>query len=226
MTFVPCGSIRMSKRTLSGIGPAAVAALALLTLTSCASWKRVENKTASDPFERVSATLQADVDTVRQTLLDLPRTPHHSDDMLPGFPDLDLFLVAPHGDPSFPDDGSIRVNLNRSPWMETYLGLPPQERTQDIYLYIVTDLFWPSDHIYEEGPAKFYSDFIIHFEATSDTTTRVEVIEYLPRIWVGKSFQLGAHGPCMCRDQRWVEQTKGDRSALLQEIRNALREES
>lgn len=195
-----------------------------LSFVSCASWKQIEHRTDSDPFERISAEAPADLDTVRQMLLDLPRTPHHSEDILPGFPALDLFLVAPHGDPIFPDDGSIRVNLDRSPWMETYLALPENARAQDIYLYAVTDLFWPSDYIYEGKPAKFYSDFIIHIEATSETATQVEVFEFLPRIWVGKSFQLGAHGPCMCRDQRWVAQTKGDRVAVIQEIQDAIRE--
>lgn len=224
MTFASGGSTRMTSRSLSHSTSVLAAIYLALSFMSCASWKQIDNNADSDPFERISAEVSADLDTVRQMLLDLPRTPHHSEDILLGFPALDLFLIAPHGDPIFPDDGSIRVNLDRSPWMETYLALPDRDRAQDIYLYAVTDLFWSSDHTYEGTPAKFYSDLIIHFEATSDTTTQVEVFEYLPRIWVGKSLQLGAHGPCMCRDQRWVEQTKGDRVALLQEIQDALRE--
>lgn len=212
----------MNSRVLGRFSGLPVVLCSVLSLVSCASWKQVEKNVDSDPFERVSATLQADIGTVRQTLLDLPRTPHHSEDILPSFPDLDLFLVAPHGDPIFPDDGSMRVNLDRSPWMQTYLALPENTRAQDVYLYAVTDLFWPSDYAYEGTPAKFYSDFIVHLEPASDTTTQVEVFEYLPRIWIGKSFQLGAHGPCMCRDQRWVDQTKGDRLALLQSVREAV----
>jgi hypothetical protein len=207
---------------LPGIALAPISVLAIVSLSSCESWKRIERKTASDPFERVVATFQTDVDTVRKTLLELPRIPHHSQDILDRFPELGVFSVAERGDPIFPGDGAIRVNLDRSPWLEIYLGLPESTRTQDLYLYSVMDLFWPSEYIYQDKPAKFYSDFVLHLEPVDDTATRAEVFEYLPRIWVGKSFQLGAHGPCMCWDQRRVEQTRSDRVALLQAIEEAI----
>ncbi len=208
--------------SLSAIAKASMAVLALLSLSSCESWKRIDRKTASDSFERVSGILQADVDTVRKTLLALPSVPHHSADILDRFPGLEILLVASAGDPIFLDDGSMRVNLDRSPWLKTYLGLPQEARAQDLYIFSVTDLFWPSEFIYQDEPAKFYSDFIVHLEPVSHAATRAEVFEYLPRIWVGQSFQLGAHGPCMCRDQRWVEQTKSDRVALPQAIDDAI----
>lgn len=206
----------------SALGLATV--LVVLSLSSCASWKTVERTADSDPYERVAATIEADIDTVRETLLELPRILHHSGDILDHFPETGMLSVASTGeeDRIFPDDGAIRVNLDRSPWLQTYLGLPADARAQDLYLYSVTDLFWPSEYIYQGRPAKFYTDFVLHLEPASDTATRVEVFEYLPRIWVGKSFQLGAHGPCMCRDQRWVEQTKQDRVALLAAIRGAV----
>jgi len=170
----------------------------------------------------VETTFNAAIETVRKTLLELPRTPHHSPEILDRLPDLGIFLVASRGDSIFPVDGAIRVNLSRSPWMERYLNLAEAARNQDLYLYSVTDLFWPSEYLYQDQPAKFRSDFVLHLEPLGDTTTRAEVFEYLPAIWVGKSFQLGAHGPCMCRDQRWVKQTLGDRVALLESIRDAI----
>ena len=208
----------MNRASLPGSPVLAIALLCAVVHTSCSSFKQIDKTANTNPLERVSVTLPVNIATTRKALLELPRTPHSSEEILPGFPSLDLFLVAPRGDPIFPDDGSIRVNLDRAPWMTTYLSLPEEERTQDLYLYAVTDLFWPSDYVYKGEPTKFYSDFIIHFETAGDASTQVEVFEFLPRIWVGRSFQLGAHGPCMCRDQRWVGQTKGDRAALLRAI--------
>ena len=212
------GSNGKVSRPLPEIALATVAVLAVTSLSACASWKTIDRREASDSFERVEATFDADVDTVRSTLLELPRILHHSEERLDRFPELGVFSVAGRGDPIFLDDGSMRVNLDRAPWLETYLGIPEAARSDDLYVYSVTDLFWPSEYLYEDKPAKFYSDFVLHLEPVTDTTTRVEVFEYLPRIWVGKSFQLGAHGPCMCRDQRWVEQTHVDRVELLRAI--------
>ncbi|MDA1315995.1 MAG: hypothetical protein O2968_21945 [Acidobacteria bacterium] len=188
--------------------------LGLIAFWSCASWKTVENARPSDPFERVELTVGTDVDHLREVLLGLSEGRHHSEEIVAGVPDLNAFLIMGADSGFFPDDGSLRVNLDRSPWIEPYLDLGVDERANDLYVFSVMYLFWASDYVYEGAPAKFYTDFLLHLEAVSDSVTRVEVHEYLPRIWVGKSFQLGAHGPCMCRDQRWVEQTKTDRVAL------------
>jgi hypothetical protein len=199
-------------------------ALISLCLVSCAQWKTVEHIPASDPFERVQAIFPVSVETIREALIGQERIPHHSPDALPTFPDLRVFFVAAAGDDQgiFPDDGGVRVQLDRSPWLQDYLNLPRSTRRNDLYLYSVMDLFWPSEYQYQGRPAKFYSDFLLHLSEISDSETTVEVFEFLPRVWVGESFQLGAHGPCMCWDQRWVQQTKQDRIALLSAIRLAL----
>jgi hypothetical protein len=196
----------------------AILAAALTILSACASWKSVEQSPADDPFERVQATIPVQFEALHRALLEQPRTLNHDERILPTFPELSLFLVAATDDPIFPDDGSIRINLDRSPWLESYLALPPDARASDLYLYSVTDLFWPSDYLYQAAPAKFYSDFVVHLKPISETETNVEIFEFLPRIWVGKSLQLGAHGPCMCRDQRRVPQTKTDREELLEAL--------
>jgi hypothetical protein len=195
---------------------------ALICSWSCASWKSVEKSQPSDPFERVEMTIGVNIDHLREVLLARSSGQHFSEEIVNRFPDLDAFLIVGAERDLFLDDGSIRVNFDRSPWMERYLDMGPAERARDLYLLSVMDLFWASDYQYEGKPAKFYTDFLLHLEPVSADATRVEVYEYLPRIWVGKSFQLGAHGPCMCRDQRWVEQTKTDRVALLDAIKKAV----
>ncbi len=141
----------------SGIPLSCAAALIVLSLSSCASWKTVEHTASSDPFERISATYPVSADTLRQAFLSQKRVPHHSPDRLGSFPNLQTFFVASAGSDQdlFPDDGTIRTQLDRCPWLKDYLSLPKSSRSNDLYLYSVTDLFWPSEYEFKGESAKF-----------------------------------------------------------------------
>ena len=167
-----------------------MALLGLLCSWSCASWKSVDRTQPSDPFERVERTIGANIDELREVLLERSSGQHYSEEIVDRFPYLGAFLIVGSDNDLFLDDGSIRVNFDRSPWMETYLDMGQEQRARDLYLLSVMDLFWASDYEYEGEPAKFYTDFFLHLEPVSENATRVEVFEFLPRIWVGKSFQL------------------------------------
>jgi len=123
--------------TASRLAVGLASALISLCLVSCAQWKTVEHIPASDPFERVQAIFPLNVETIREALIGQQRTPHHSPDALASFPDLRIFFVAAAGDDEgiFSDDGSVRVQLDRSPWLQDYLNLPQSSRRNDLYLY-------------------------------------------------------------------------------------------
>ena len=129
----------------------------------------------------------------------------------------------------FPTDEEILLNRGVDSFVEHYVRLPSELRTQDLYLYEPSgDYYWDSEYFYNGQPAKFRCSFLIHLEPAENTSTRVEIFEYQPTIWVGKYLGLSAHAllPTMLYDIRPVEVTTTDRKEVLAIIQKAKSQES
>jgi len=124
----------------------------------------------------------------------------------------------------FPSDEEILRNRGVDSFVDQYPRIPPQLRTQDVYLYEPTgDYYWESEYIYKGQPAKFRCSFLIHLEPAGESSTKVEIFEYQPILWAGEYFGLSAHAvlPTMLHDIRPAEATTKDRQALLTMIQRA-----
>jgi len=124
----------------------------------------------------------------------------------------------------FPSDEEILRNRGVDSFVQQYVHIPPQLRTQDVYLYEPSgDYYWESEYFYQGHPAKFRCSFLIHLEPAGESGTTVEIFEYQPIIWAGEYFGLSAHAvlPMMLHDIRPVDTTTRDRQALLKMIQSA-----
>jgi hypothetical protein len=118
----------------------------------------------------------------------------------------------------FPTDEQILLNHGVDSFVVRYARLPPELRTRDLYLYEPSgDDYWDSEYFYNGQPARFRCSFLIHLEPAGTSSTKVEVFEYQPEIWVGEYLGLSAHAvlPTMLHDIRSVEATTTDRKAVL-----------
>jgi hypothetical protein len=136
----------------------------------------------------------------------------------------DRFKLAKFGDEYFPQDFQLQHYNN--PILNTYLRIEPTLKQNDLYLYDFSDAddansYWLSEYYYAGAPAKFRCNFIIHLEPESNAGTRIEIFEYAPRVWLGKRFSMGPHGPGMHLDIRDVESTTKDRIELMKLIKEA-----
>src|SRR5215471_8436436 len=143
------------------------------------------------------------------------------------------FLLAPAGDPRFPDDYQLKAFSKDNPPLKEYVALDASARKHDFYItppYATnevsagsTDYYWESEYHYNDQPAKFRSKFIIHLEPQGDSKTRIDIIEFQPEIWVGRKFDvLGHGGPGYYHDIRFVEPTTQDRIELLDYLKSIL----
>jgi hypothetical protein len=124
----------------------------------------------------------------------------------------------------FPPDEEIHLDRGVDAFVERYLSIPSQLRTQDFYLKEpIGDYYWESEYFYEGQPAKFRCSFLIHVESAGNSSSKVEIFEYQPTIWVGEYLGISAHAivPVMLHDIRFVESTTIDRKNLLTMIQAA-----
>jgi hypothetical protein len=124
----------------------------------------------------------------------------------------------------FPDDLQVRAHTSRDPDLRRYAALPDDARSRDLYLYEPSaDYYWYSEFRIGGTPVKFRCSFIIHLEALDSTRTRIEVLEYIPIIWIGRAFHLLGHaGPGVYYDIREVPPTESDREELLELIKRSV----
>jgi hypothetical protein len=135
-----------------------------------------------------------------------------------------LFDKAESQDTLFPTDEEILLDRGADAFVERYVSIPAQLRAQDFYLYEPSgDFYWDSEYFYAGQPAKFRCSFLIHLEAAGTSTTKVEIFEYQPTIWVGEYLGMSAHAifPTMLHDIRSAESTTVDRKNLLAMIQAA-----
>lgn len=131
-----------------------------------------------------------------------------------------LFLLGKNDPqhPGFPSDADILANRGVDTFVDGYVLIPPFLRTQDFYLYEPSgDYYWESEYFYHGQPAKFRCSFLIHIEPSATISTKVEIFEYRPTVWVGEYIGVSAHAllPTMLHDIRFVESTTTDRKAVL-----------
>ena len=89
---------------------------------------------------------------------------------------------------SFPSDDEIHLERGIDTFVERYVNIPAQFRAQDFYLKEpIGDYYWDSEYFYGSQPANFRCSFLIHFEPAAANSTKVEIFEYEPTIWVGVS---------------------------------------
>jgi hypothetical protein len=125
----------------------------------------------------------------------------------------------------FPSDEEIHLDRGTDTFVERYVSIPAEKRTQDFYLYEPSgDYYWDSEYFYAGQPAKFRCSFLIHLEPAGNSSTKVEIFEYQPTIWVGEYLGMSAHAvlPTMLHDFRPAESTTVDRNNLLAMIQAAM----
>jgi hypothetical protein len=132
-----------------------------------------------------------------------------------------LFCKDDSRHPLFPTDEEILRNRGVDSFVERYARVAPGLRTGDFYLYEPSgDYYWESEYFYDGRPAKFRCSFLIHLEPAGNSTTKVEIFEYQPTIWVGEYLGLSAHAllPTSLHDIRAAEATTTDRKMVLSTI--------
>jgi hypothetical protein len=125
----------------------------------------------------------------------------------------------------FPQDESILLDRGNDRFVRRYVDIPASLRANDLYLYEPTgDEYWLSEYRYRGQPAKFRCSFFIHIEPVGSASTRLEIFEYQPEIWVGERYGFSAHAvlPVMFHDIRFVEPTTIDRLELLSLVLKSL----
>jgi hypothetical protein len=119
-----------------------------------------------------------------------------------------------------PWDGSnLRMASKEDPAMDRYLRLPPEARKNDIFLANATiGSYWHSEYVSRGEPLPFYCSFVLHLQEDGPTQTKVEVLEYNPRVASGKHFVVG-HGTIgFVADAVLVPPTTRDRVEMLHRI--------
>lgn len=97
-----------------------------------------------------------------------------------------------------------------------YARLPNQNRIHDFYI-MAPEQDWFSEYMQDGKRLPFNTDFFVHLEQLDDGKTRIEVIEFFPRVHPGQSLKLCTRhgGPMYTRDVRPVAPTTRDRREML-----------
>lgn len=131
------------------------------------------------------------------------------------------FYLVPASDLIFPSDTYLRYLAKEDASLRPYLAKNSDLRKNDLFLYDFLN-YWHSEYYYNDQPAEFKCDFIIHFETESPSMTKIEIFEVGSRIRVGERFNIGHNGPGFYYDIRHVEPTTTDRVELLNIIRQCV----
>jgi hypothetical protein len=187
-----------------------------MATVSCA---RVE-RAAVTGQDKVEATLSADPGRIRAAVGRLIRSPGSGGRYR-------RFSVAGKGEEYFPAEFQL-AHYRQSSSLGRYLSIPPEAREHDLYLYDFSDSddvrsYWHSEYSRSGRPVAFRCDFLIHVEPAGPGSSRVEIFEYVPRVWLGKKLAWGPHGPGFHLDVQEVEPTTRDRVELLDALRGELR---
>lgn len=121
------------------------------------------------------------------------------------------------------DDKNLRDSSKDDPAMDRYLRLPSEARKHDVYLFGGGNL-WYSEYTAKGEPLPFNCNFIIHLQEDGPGRTRVEVLEFQPRVLFGKRFEIG-HGGAIgfVTDAVLVPPTTRDRVEMLERIQTLSR---
>ncbi|MDX2044948.1 MAG: hypothetical protein SF097_27300 [Acidobacteriota bacterium] len=203
--------------------------MVLLTIFGfCSCGKAQEKKNIEhrlpNPLPLTLVELNAPLEQIRQIVIELfaDRVQHSN-------PNFDGATAYTKDDQIFQSDAELKLNgrldtIKNEP-LSRYLAIDPSLRTRDLYLWYVSgEKYWESEYYWNDKPAKFSSNFIIHFEAKGKNKTSVEAIQFQPTIWVGDVFSPNAHGPGWSYhyDIRFVEPTVKDSADLVKLIEQAV----
>jgi hypothetical protein len=192
----------------------------LVVIGAYPRFKKIEKR--GPPPERVMAVLPGDVNAaiaaIGNTFNNLPDfdRPDRTGDFQNKFPNgsqwshFILFQKHDAQRPLFPSDDEILLDRGVESFVEQYVRVSPQPRTQDVYLYEPSgDYYWESEYFYKGQPIKFRCSFLIHLEPAEKSSTNVEIFEYQSVIWVGEYFGFSAHAllPTMLHHIRPAEAT-------------------
>jgi len=124
--------------------------------------------------------------------------------------------VVAYAGNKFPIQSEIEREARDNPALERYSRLEKEARELDFYVRAPFK-DWPSEYLVDDERARFNTDFLIHLSPIDDETTRIEVIEYSPKVTLGRDFRLcGRHlVPHFTRDRRPVPPTTKDREEML-----------
>jgi hypothetical protein len=206
-------------------------AWALLSVVACRSDVTLQR---DDPvLETVAAEVAGDIANVHVRLLAFFNDGSAEGAMNRFAPDdrLHRFEAVPARAPpalqrvQAPSDHSLAASAGRDPALQRYLVLASGQREHDLYLFQPTGPhYWPSEYRLDGSVLPFSTDFILHLRAVGVGRTRVEIIEVLPRVRLGRKWGFAKHGvgPSRVDDVRAVAPSTRDRVELLARLVEAL----
>ena len=109
-------------------------------------------------------------------------------------------------------------------FFEPYRRLTPAEQSNDLVLREATgDRYWLSEYEANGRAVRFHCALIIHFIERDPGSTKVQVFELVPTVWVGEHWAMSREGPGFGKyhDVRFVEPTVTDRVAVLDFVERA-----
>ena len=191
-----------------------------LSLYALVQVKRIKRKTSLN-LATVSSIFAVDQKELMKAVIKMFR-----DGQSPPTGKFSHFSLAQVGEEQFPAGYQLR-NYQDDDSLRRYLSIDVARRQLDFYLYDFSDAdnredYWTSDYYRGSKPVPFRCNFIIHHEPEGAGHTKVEIFEFAPRIWVGKKFGFGRHGPGFSLDIRKVNPTTSDRVDLLALLKGAL----
>jgi hypothetical protein len=129
-----------------------------------------------------------------------------------------------YGNDRIPSETQLRERSTLDASIRRYLEIDSMLRKDDLFLSEPSgDYYWHTEYYLNGESAKFKCEFIIHLEQTGSSQTKIEVLEYFPRVWAGKKFvALGHSGPGYYQDIRDVEPTTADRVEVLKIVEKGI----
>ncbi len=116
----------------------------------------------------------------------------------------------------FPNRRLMELYLENNVGLSRYARLEDEARMRDFFVR-APYRDWVSEYLKDGKQLPFSTDFLVHLEPIDDGRTRIEVIEYAPKVTVGTNFRLcGRHlFPEVTPDTRPVAPTTKDRQEML-----------
>lgn len=115
------------------------------------------------------------------------------------------------------DDKNLRDSSKDDPAMDRYLRLPSEARKDDVYLF-GGGTHWYSEYAANDKPVPFNCNFIVHLQEDGPGQTRVEVLEFNPRVRFGKVLRRVHVGFGYVVNTILVSPTTRDRVEMLERI--------
>jgi hypothetical protein len=117
----------------------------------------------------------------------------------------------------FPTQFQIESKVTNNVALGRYAKRSKEVRTRDFYVEGPW-ADWRSEYLHRGKPVPFNTDFIVHLASSEPNVIRIEVIEYSPRVYYGRTFSPCSRHlvPTVTRDEHPVAPTTGDRREMLE----------